>query len=265
MRLPRYRSLLVAAVGLSAFNARAASLTDLYAQVPSPPADVTTALSWMDKGQIVSPEYTRFKKALEAERSAIAALNGGTLPEITPAAPLDATEPPELQGAWKSYNDYLANNEGNDDPAKRLGKRTRWLQAAMGGKLGSVLPKVVPCPSVPCTDPAIIAKNEPVQAQKYQLATQDISLWTTLFEDWKKGRSAIIDKAQGQIAAAGEGAKAAGATGRTTVARYRAAMLKEIEVALSVTELSLKRAYAIETGQYDAVSSSTRSAKAATK
>lgn len=262
MHTSRYRVIFAAAVGLSAIEGKAASLSDLHARVPRPPADVATALGWIDKGEIVAPEYTRFKLALEAERTAITALNGGTPPQLVTGSSVDAAESPEVQGAANAYDTYLASHVGDQEPAKVLGKRTRWLQAAMGGRLGAVLPKLAPCPA-PCKDAAIIAQNRPVLAEKQRLAQQDMKQWTTLFADWHSKRTAIVDKAQALIAATGEGTKASSAAGRSAIARYRAAMLKEIEVSLSVTELAVNRAYAIETGEYDALSSPTRSATAA--
>ena len=246
--MPRfnYTPFVIAVFGLSSFNAHAASLAQLYDRVPAPPADVATALSWWQDGKIVAPEYQSFMQALEAERAATAALAGGTLPPITAAPTLDNTETVEVRQAATAFNAYLIEFSDKKEPSAALAKRTRWLQAAMGGNLQKVL-----------------AQGADADAKKARLAQQDISQWNTLFADWTRSRSVIVDKAEVQIAATGEGAKATSPAGRMAIAKFRAAMLKEIEVALSVTELAVKRAWAIESGQPDAVSSPTRSYKAA--
>ncbi|MGH8517291.1 MAG: hypothetical protein ACREUE_07500 [Panacagrimonas sp.] len=252
-----------AAFGLAttAPPAHAASLIELFERVPAPPADVGTALGWLQNGQIVNPEYTQLKQALEAERSAIATLNGGTLPASSDSAPkLPATETPEVQGAVRAYADYLASNSGKQAPAPVLGKRARWLHAAMSGRLGTVLGAMKPCPS-PCTDTTALAANQPMLPAREELAEQDLRQWNTLFLDWQAKRRGVIASAQAFITATGEGARATSAEGRAGLAAYRAAMLREVEVALSVTELALRRANAIETVDVDAVSGSTYSPK----
>lgn len=249
-----------AAFGLSTSpHAHAASLVDLFDQVPAPPADVATALDWLRDGQIVAPQYTQLKQAIEAERAAIATLNGGRFPEAADTAPAaPAGEPPEVQGALRAYADYVASNSGKQAPAPVLGKRARWLHAAMSGRLGAVLGAMKPCPS-PCTDAAIVAANEPMLPARQALAEQDLKQWNSLFTDWHSKRRAVVSTAQTFVAATGEGSHATSAEGRAGVAAYRAAMLREIEVALSVTELALRRANAIETADVDAVSGSTYS------
>lgn len=262
MRQHPYRSLFAAVVGLSALDARAASLSELFDRVPSPPADVGTALSWVDNGRIVAPEYTALKRALDAERADIAALSEATPPTTTAPVVPESGEVPEVRGAILAYNEYLATHSGAQAPAAVLGKRTRWLQAAMGGRLGGLIKQMQPCPA-PCNDAAIIAANQPFQAQKDRLAHQDLAQWGTLFADWKRGRSGLVSDAQVRIAATGDGAKAGGPSARSALARYRAAIIEEVEAALSITALAVNRAWAIEHGQPDAVSSSTRTARAA--
>jgi hypothetical protein len=261
------RSLIaVAVLGLTApiVEARASSVAELFEQVPAPPADVATAMSWIKDGKVVAPQYTQLKLAIEAERAAIAALNGGVAP-APGAAPSSTTgEGPEVQTALKAYSDYLASNSGKQDPASVVGKRARWLHAAMTGKLATLLKAMKPCPS-PCEDPGALAQNQPLEPQRSALAEQDLRQWNTLFLDWQAKRRDVVSQAQAQIAAAGGGAKAATAEGRAGVAGYRAAMLHEVEAALSVTELALKRVNAIETADVDAVSGSTYTPKGAKK
>ena len=249
-----------AAFGFStAPPAQASSLVELFDQVPAPPADVGTALSWLRDGQIVAPEYARLKQAIEAERDAIAALNGGSFPAPTdhaPAAP--ATEPPEVQGALRAYGDYLASNSGKQAPAPVLGKRARWLHAAMSGRLGAVLGAMKPC-AVPCADAQLLAANQPMLPARQELAEQDLKQWNSLFQDWRAKRRGVVSSAQDFMTATGDGSHATSNEGRAGLASYRAAMLREIEVSLSVTELALRRANAIETADVDAVSGSTYS------
>ena len=248
----------VAALSLSApmADARASSIAALLEQVPAPPPDVATALSWMEGGKVVSPQYVQLKQAIESERAAIAALNGGTLPAPGAAPPSVTGEPVEVQIALKSYADYLEANSGKQDPASAVGKRARWLHAAMRDSLTALLQTVKPCP-VPCSDPAALAQNQPLEPKRDELAQQDLRQWGTLFQDWQAKRRAVVADAQAKLTAAGDGAKALTPAARAGLAGYRAAMLREVEATLSVTELALKRANAIESGDVDAVSGST--------
>jgi hypothetical protein len=264
MPAPSFRRIPLLVAVAAAFDltsAHAASLTELFDQVPAPPADVAGALGWLRNGEIATPEYTHIKQAIEAERKAIATLNGGTLPAPSETAPtVPASEPPEVRGATRAYAEYLASNSGKQAPASVLGKRARWLHSAMSGRLGAVLGAMKPC-AAPCTDADALAANQPMLPARQELAEQDIRQWKTLFEDWRSKRRSVVASAQTLIAAAGEGAHATSADGRAVIAAYRAAMLREVETALAVTELALKRANAIETVDVDAVSGSTYSPK----
>src|SRR5438128_712687 len=115
-------------LGAAAFQARAASLTDLLAEIPPPPADVAAAVGWIRDGQIVDPAYVRFKQALEAEHAAILTLNGGVEPVLEGAPPVPAGDAPEVEVAAREYQDYVATHSGQDDPTNAMKKRTRWLQ-----------------------------------------------------------------------------------------------------------------------------------------
>lgn len=256
--MSRFRNsgFLLAALGLSTAGAQAASLSEMLDAVPPPPDNVAQALSWMQEGQIVAPEYTAFKKAIEAEMAAIEALNGGPLPDTLGAPTLGAGEAPEVRGAAQALQQYLDSHSGKAAPSAALGKRARWLHAAMSGRLGAVLGQMTPC-AVPCTDAAVLASNEPLQVNRAPLARQDIDQWGTLFDDWVKNRSPLVDKGQALIAATGEGSAARTAAGRSAIAQFRAALLREVEAALSITELAVKRAFAIEAVDVDAVSGST--------
>lgn len=248
-------------LGATALQARAASLTDLLREMPPPPKDVPTAVSWVQDGKIVAPEYTRFKAALDAEHAAVVALNGGVEPQVDgPAPAVPASDAGEVQVAARDLAEYLAADSGDQDPKSAMKKRTRWLQGAMGKRLLAVSEAMTPCAN-PCTDSAIVAHNQPLVAQRDGLAREDLKYWSALSEAWEAERMPLVDRAQARIAATGDGAKATTPAGRSAIARYRAAMLHEIEVALSVTELAVRRAWSIQTGQVDAISSATRNAK----
>lgn len=248
----------VAVLGFAAptIEARAASYSALLDQVPAPPADVATALSWMDSGKVIAPPYLQLKQQMDSERASIAALNGGAAPAPGAAPPSTSGEPVEVQVALKSYADYLDANSGKQDPAAAVGKRARWLHAAMRDSLKALLETTKPCP-VPCADAAALAQNQPLEYKRNELAQQDLRQWNTLFQDWLSKRRALVADGQAKLAATGDGAKAVSPAARAGLASYRAAMLHEVEATLSVTELALTRANAIASGDVDAVSGST--------
>ncbi len=254
-RFPDSRFLL-AALGLSAAGAQAASLSEMMDAVPPPPDNVALALSWTQDGQIVAPEYTAIRKAIKAEMAAIEALNGGPLPDTLSAPSPGPDEAPEVRGAALALQQYLASHSGKAAPSAAVGKRARWLHAAMSGRLGAVLGQMTPC-TVPCTDEAALASNQPLQLNRSSLARQDIDQWGALFDDWVETRSPLVGKGQALIAATGEGSAARTAAGRSAIAQFRAALLREVEAALSITELAVRRAFAIQTVDVDAVSGST--------
>lgn len=244
--------------------ADAATLAELIATVPAPPKDMATAVSWVRDGQIVEPAYLSFKQQLDAERASVIALNGGTPPLLGSAPSPNIPDAPEVQNAIRGYDQYLDAHSGRNDPKTALAKRTRWLQAAMGQSLATLLEKLKPC-SYPCQDPAIVAANAPLEAKKQDMVEHDLRVWTSLFQDWKATRTPIVTRAAAQIAATGDGSKAATLDGKSALAQYRAAMLKEIELTLSVTELAVRRTDAIARNAVDAISSATRLAAKASK
>jgi hypothetical protein len=256
----RSQGLAAVFLGVAAFQARALSLTDLLASMPPPPAEVPAAVAWIRDGQIVAPEYLRFKQALVTEHAAIAALNGGTEPVLEPVPGVPPGDAPEVQVLAREYDEYLQGHSGDDAPQNAIKKRTRWLQGVMGKRLVAVTQAITPCPD-PCTDAAVAAKNAPVLAQRDVLAREDLKYWTVLSGAWASERKPLLVRAEASLAATGEGAKATTPEGRSAIVRYRAAMLREIEVALSVTELAVRRAWSIQTGQVDAISSASRNAK----
>lgn len=265
MPMYRYSSLLLAALGLTAFNARAAALTELMSSVPPPPRDVATALTWVKDGQIVEPGYLRFKQAMAAEYAAVAALNGGALPAPGTAPPAGLQDAAEVQSAASAYAAYLTANSGDKDAVAALAKRTRWVQAATGMQLKRIKDQLAPCPD-PCQDAAVAAKNQPLLAKKQRALADEMKMFGTLFPDWQRSRAAVIGTAEREIAATGDGAKATTPEGKAAVAQYRAAILKEIDALFAVTTLAVTRADAIENNRLvepDGVSGATRKKKPA--
>jgi hypothetical protein len=253
----RYTPFVIAAMSFTAANANAATLAEMMAAVPAPPKDMATAVSWVQNGQLIEPDYVKLKAALDAERAAETALNGGAAPLIGTAPSANIPESPEVQAAIRAYTTYLGENSGDKDPKTALSKRTRWLQAAMGEPTLKLFQKWTKC-ATPCQDPAINAANAPFEAQKADMVEHDLRTWTSLFTDWKNTRTPIVAKASGLITAAGDGAKAATPDGRAAMAQYRAAILKEVEATLSITELAVRRTDAIARNDVDSISSSTR-------
>ncbi len=213
--------------------ALAASYVELYQQVPAPSTDIATTRAAAQDGRITSPELLRFKQVLQDEKTAIAALNGGTYPEHSDAAPaIPATDTLEVRSAARAFAGYVATNAGDKAPAKAMAKRSRWVQRAKGQQQRDLAKRAVDCPE-PCAE--IAAKRE-------RLIGEELIVWDTLFKDWQTTRAPMLATAQPLLAATDFGAKAETAEGKSLIARYRAAMLEEIEVLFSVTEIAVRRA-----------------------
>lgn len=243
--------------GLAATEAHAASAVDLLKAVPPPPADPATALGWVREGKVVAPPVVALKAAIDAERAAIAVLAGGNAPAPGTAPPAVSADAPSVQGAVVAYARYLDDNSGKQEPAAALAKRTRWIQAAMGTQLKTLLDALKPCPE-PCQDPALAAANLPILQKKQALAEQELKLWNSLFADWVQSRRGMLERNQAMVAATADGAAATTPAGRLAIADYRASLLYEVEVALSLTELSVLRSEAIASGRIDASSGASK-------
>lgn len=242
-----FHGLVGVALGAAAMSAQAAPVTQLMADIPPPPKDIDAALSWMDGGNFVNPGYLAFKQKVEQEKAEIAALNGGAPPQLgSPVSP-DVEEPGQVKRAIRAYDAYLNHNSAERSPEALLKKRTRWVQRAMGQQQMTIAQKMQPCVD-PCKDPADIPANANLLAQRDRLLSQELEMWALLFEDWRKSRVDFLNEAEPIIEGAGEGALAQTPQGKAGVATYRAAMLKEVELMLSITELSVQRAAAIDRG-----------------
>lgn len=262
MRIP---ALFALALGLGLASAHAVSYPELYAQVPAPSKDVELTRAAARDGALVAPELLRFKQVLQDERAAIAALNEGNYPafgETPPTVPADDT--PEVQAATRAFATYLTTNSGTKSPAMALAKRSRWVQRAKGQQQQALSKRAVPCPD-PCEDATALAANQAVAAQREKLIAEELVLWDALFKDWQKTRAPMLATAQPLIAATDGGAGARTAEGRTAIARYRAAMLEEVELLFSLTELAALRtdAFSRNAGDSlpDALSGATKKSK----
>ncbi len=246
---------LLSAVLLCAASAaaQAASYVELYQQVPVPPTDLASARSAALDGKITAPDLLRFRQVLQDEKTAIAALNGGVYPDFSDEAPpMPATDAPEVISAARAFASYLNFNSGDKTPTKAMAKRTRWVMRAKGQQ-HSALTKGG-------------AQGPDFAAKRDRLIDEELVLWDALYKDWKTTRSPLVGTAQPLLAATDFGAKAQSAEGKAIIARYRAAMLQEVELLFSLTELSVLRtdAFSRNAGDSmpDALSGATKKSKA---
>lgn len=253
---------LLYALTFAAFTAgaQAASLTELFERTPAPPTDVAVALAASRDGVLVAPELVAFREALAAERAAAAMLDAGASQTPTAAPALDGSAPLQLQRIVQGYDDYVAANSGDKAPKAVIAKRVRWVQKAMGQQQLRITQGLKPC-ATPCAD-AVVAEHNQAQLQRRAktLATE-LEMWTAMFQDWRAKRGSVIADAQERIAAVGDAATLS-PQARSAVARYRMAMLDEIELLFSITELAVTRAPVIDRGidgsEPDSISGATR-------
>ncbi len=212
---------------------------DLIRQVPPPPKTVAETLAAVRDGRIVRPDLIAFRQRVLIEHQAIAERNGGNAPEPDAAAPIvAAAAAPAVVSALHGYSTYLASNSGDRDPTKALGKRSRWVQRAKGQQQRDLAQRHRPCD--PCADATASAENARYLALRSRLIGEELEMWTALFQDWQKTRMPWLVTAQTQLTAA----IAAASTPQelAALAHYQAAMLKEVELLYSLTELAVLRA-----------------------
>lgn len=249
---------------LAAFFAVAASTAavaaapiDLFNQVPRPPQDAAAAQGWVSDGRIVQPQLVAARQALEAERAGDIASQGAVASNAV--APATAGGSAEVQRAARAFSDYQRANAGDHDPQAALAKRKRWLQRALGQQQMEINERIQPCPE-PCADAAVVASNQKQLQLRMRTLDTELRTWNALFDDWKKKRSSYLVPGSQHLAAAE--AVAAGADERQLMAQYHAAMLNEVEMLLSITELSALRAAAITRGldgsEPDSISGATK-------
>ncbi|MDP9140757.1 MAG: hypothetical protein M3O62_08215 [Pseudomonadota bacterium] len=249
--------LLTAVLLCAAFpTAQATSYVELYQQMPVPSTDIAATRAAVQDGRITAPELLRFKQVLQDEKAAITALNGGAYPEPSDTAPeIPSTDTLEVRSAARAFAGYLATNAGDRSPAKAMTKRSRWVQRAKGQQQRDLAKRAGDCPE-PCAE---------IAAQRERLIGEELVAWDTLFKDWQTTRAPMLATAQPMLAATDFGAKAGTPEGKHLIARYRAAMLEEIEVLFSVTEIAVLRtdAFSRNAGDTmpDALSGATKKSK----
>lgn len=252
-KVPAYAAVLT--LGLTSFKVYAIDVTTLWQKVPEPPSSVDQAVDWWRQGRMDSPEANQLRSLMLNERTEIEALASGASTER--AAQTGTSSSADVEQALEiEWARYQQANGGDQAPEALLKKRTRWLQAAMGGKLSGVLAQMEPC-EVPCTDPDVVTRNAPFESRKRELLDQDLAQWRALFADWKNKRGSIIRRGQKLISEVNPAALSENS--RKRLAQYRRAMLHEVETLLSITELAVKRSFSIESGKVDAVTGPSRS------
>lgn len=240
-------------------TAQALSYAELYQSVPAPSTDPAVTRAAVRDGKIASADLLHFRQLLTDEKAAIAALNGGSYPEHSDTAPaVPAADTPQTLSAIGGFSSYLSGNAGDKAPTRAMAKRSRWIQRAKGQQHSALAKRAADC-AAPCEDPKFTMQRE-------RLIGEELLLWDVLFKDWQSTRAPILVGAQSLLAASGFGAQAQTPEGRTAIARYRAAMIEEIEALFSVTELAVLRADAFSRNAADsmpdALSGATKKSKA---
>lgn len=204
------------AVLLSLPCTAATSLTELYRAIPAPPADVATALTWVQNGQLSAPEVVTLEANLRAAHAAVleAANNA---PALSGAAEPD---PSALAALAAGYQNYASAHSGSQAPAAALGARVQWLAKRFSG----------------------LRKRVEGSDRVPDVLEQELAAYRALFADWQGQRIGLLTQAQNQLAAAGDPGAIGSAADRATVQRYRAAMLNEVEVLLGLTRFAVERA-----------------------
>ncbi len=237
MRLLLGAAMLKASVGWA--TAADFAPAELMTRAPPPPATVAESLAAVRDGRVIDPELVAFKQRLQTGHQLIAERNGGHYPLADTAAPtVAATVAPAVASALRGYSTYLASNSGDKDPAAALGKRSRWVQRAKGQQQRDLALRHRPCE--PCADSAASADNARYLAQRSRLIGEELEMWRALFLDWRKTRTPWLLTAQTQLAAAI--AAASTPQEQAALAHYQAAMLREVELLYSLTELAVLRA-----------------------
>lgn len=247
-------------LSIQAVSARGESLSALYTSVPRPPADIETALSWVNEGEIVEPTILAFEARLAAEEAAVATLNGGQAPELSGHAVVNLNAASaDLQAVAASFRRYLEGHSGDDSPHAALAKRKRWLQRAYGQEQLDISQAMTPCQS-PCTDNTVYQANLPYLRQRQSVLKLEIRSWNALFDDWRKTRRRDLMAADTVLAAIDTAA--ASDTDKRLIAAYRGAILEEITLMLSITTLAVLRVEAVMRGldgsEPDAISGATK-------
>jgi hypothetical protein len=187
-------------------------LLDLFLKAPAPPSDGTAAATWVRDGQIVAGELLSFEARLRQETMAAAKRTDSSSPSTTDRLAVLA--------AVQSYDAYKAQNSEDQDPALLLGKRSAWISKRFDGVRKRMGSKAV---------------------GDHNAVDDELKAWGGLFRDWQTSRRTILEKAQAELAAVDAFHARLDEPQRQSIAAYRSAMIREIEIELSITRLALER------------------------
>lgn len=252
----------LAALLLLPLAADAGSAAGLLMSAPQPAANAEQALSYAADGEIVSAEYLAYEDQLKGFQAETSELNGGSQTALDlPASVADALSP-AFRPLAKTLENYRLQAQDKNDPTHLLGKRKRWLQAAMGGTQARINRQLTPC-DTPCTDSDVAASNQALLAQRRSSLNTELKAWNALFEDWRKTRMQLIqplDTAADQVAT-----PVPGSADAQLLATVRANLAREAELLYSISTLAALRADAIDSGMGknvpDAISGATPKSK----
>jgi hypothetical protein len=157
-------------------------------------------------------------------------------------------DPQPVLAAIDAFNAYNQSTLMTSSPTIELGKKTEALRARFDAQQQSTAKKLKYC-DVGCTDDAgTEANNRAVWAEKRTIADAELKAWAALFAEWKASRTAVIAKAERDLAATRYGALSKSGTNRSTLNMYYGAMLSEAELLLSITRDATDRAAAVDRG-----------------
>ncbi len=253
---------LAALLLLLPLTANAGGIASLLMSAPLPAADAEQALTYALDGAIVSAEYLTYEGQLMGFQAETRELNGESPAALDPPASVAEALSPAFRPLADALANYRLQAQGKNDPTHLLGKRKRWLQAAMGGTQARINRQLTPCDN-PCADSEVAARNQSLLGQRRSSLNTELKAWNALFEDWRKTRMQLLqplDAATDAIAAPSPGSADA-----QLLATVRANLAREAELLYSISTLAALRADAIDSGMGkdvpDAISGATPKSK----
>lgn len=203
--------------GTQTLAATAENLSGLYAAVPAPPAELDVALGWVENGRIVASELVSIEARVSAQ------LSKSSLAPATTAGDPAAPDSAAILACVTSYRAYLAANTPVAGPLQALqGRLVSLGQGYAGLKQRTQIPELL-----------------------LDIRQRELASHAALFADWKSKRQMIVEKAQREIAAAGDPAMIQSPEHRSAVQAYRAAMLLEVRALAGVTRQAVEAAAGI--------------------
>ncbi len=199
-------------LALLAQASAAASLVDLLLQTPPPPSDGPTAAAWVRDGAVIAPGFLAFEARLRQERVAGA------------AAVTSLGDAASVLAAVRGYTAYRAQNSGVRDPQRVLDARSAWLIRRFDG--------IRPSPEV-------------TMLADHNLLDDELKAWNGLFASWQSARRGVVARGEAELAAAGDPATIRDAGQAAALSAYRLALLREIDLQLSITRNAVTRAAAL--------------------